>query len=452
MAAHAIHESMTGMQMPILRLSRVLILSLLAITSACASAQKRFEQGQELEAAGRYVEAVNRYVESLEKEPDQPDVIARLEEAGDLAIRDLLMQSDEFHANGQLLPAADAVRSVDRVLARAARVRVALPLRSGYSDLRRSRFDDAISHVWERGDAAFAEQRWGPAIDAYATTRRYDPSAEQLRTSREAIFDVHMGSAHYSMDQEHFRAAAGAAHLAEEVATNLDRGRSEAAIQLQATAIDAGTVTVAFFPFGADGGTYDPPPLELLGEIDDELMLEHWTAPHPFIVAIDPIFLQRELRRFGSRNRVIDEALTRRIGDLLGADLVLTPSYGEFEVVEHDVVARTVQVRGKNGRTESYRHFRGEVDYSLDVNWELRTVRNGRRLGSGSFSVRQRGPYEYGEYGGNLNDLELSRSQRDLLNGELERRLESEAFRDLSERIASRLARQALNRILSTIP
>lgn len=435
-----------------LRLRPALILALIPLLSVCASAQKRFEQGQELESEGRYAEAVRRYVESLEKERNQPDVVARLEEAGDLAIHGLLTESDEFHAAGQFVSAADAVRSVDRLLQRAAGVNVALPIIGEYPALRRARFDNAITDVWDQGDAAFAEQRWGRAVDAFAMTRRYDPSPEQLHTSRESIYEVHMGSAHYSMDQGHFRAAAGAARLAEDVAGNLDRARSDAAITLRGNAIDAGTVLVAFFPFGADGGVYDAPPFELIGEIDDELMLEHWTAPHTFIAAVDPIFLQRELRRFGSRNRVVDEAITRRIGDILGADLVLTPSYGAFTAEEREVVARAVQVSGRNGRTETYRHFRGEIDYTLDVSWEVRDVRNGRRVGSGSFSLRQRGPYEYGEYPGNLNDLDLSRSQRDLLNGELERRNQSEAFRDLSERIAERIAARALDRILSTIP
>ena len=70
------------------------ILLILFVLGGCASADKRFEQGNEMEAKGRYDQAVMRYVQALEKDHTYEPARIRLMEVGNLAIEEHLADSE----------------------------------------------------------------------------------------------------------------------------------------------------------------------------------------------------------------------------------------------------------------------------------------------------------------------------------------------------------------------
>src|SRR5947208_1033610 len=63
----------------------VTIAGVLTVT-ACASATKRYEQGQELEQQGRPADAAQRYIATLKKDPTYSEARQRLVESGRAAI------------------------------------------------------------------------------------------------------------------------------------------------------------------------------------------------------------------------------------------------------------------------------------------------------------------------------------------------------------------------------
>ena len=74
------------------------LLPALFLLAACASAEKRLEQGMELQMQGRYDQAVVRYVEALEKDPQMQEARQRLVEVGDSAISGHLRELSRWSA------------------------------------------------------------------------------------------------------------------------------------------------------------------------------------------------------------------------------------------------------------------------------------------------------------------------------------------------------------------
>src|SRR5437762_5655660 len=84
--------------------------------AACASATKRFEQGQELEQQGQYAEAAQRYVDALKKDHSLVEARQRLLETGTRAIAAGVHDADAFAASGAHSDAADAMRKADALI------------------------------------------------------------------------------------------------------------------------------------------------------------------------------------------------------------------------------------------------------------------------------------------------------------------------------------------------
>ena len=65
-----------------LKLAPILGFALVVAGSACTSATKRLEQGQQLEQQGRRTDAARRYIDALRKDPSLTEARQRLFETG----------------------------------------------------------------------------------------------------------------------------------------------------------------------------------------------------------------------------------------------------------------------------------------------------------------------------------------------------------------------------------
>src|SRR5579859_2501914 len=114
-------------------------LLLLAFSSmallACASANKRYEQGQELEREGRPLEAANRYIQALQKDARLDSARSGLRSSGVAAITEYLgaeSATDLTTVTG-VDQAADNYLAIDDLHSRALQVGVDLPLPPDYA-------------------------------------------------------------------------------------------------------------------------------------------------------------------------------------------------------------------------------------------------------------------------------------------------------------------------------
>ena len=87
----------------------VLVLALPVWLSACASANKRYEQGQRAEREGRAADAAARYVQALKKDGSLESARTGLRDAGARAVADYVAQAAAEDAAGRPDRAADVV-------------------------------------------------------------------------------------------------------------------------------------------------------------------------------------------------------------------------------------------------------------------------------------------------------------------------------------------------------
>ena len=111
--------------------------SCILVVSACASATKRYEQGQELELQGRTAEAAQRYIDALKKDATLAEARQRLAETGARAVADGMRETDAFEMTAAHIDAAESLRSLDALVRDAAGVGVSLAVPSGYAEKRR---------------------------------------------------------------------------------------------------------------------------------------------------------------------------------------------------------------------------------------------------------------------------------------------------------------------------
>ena len=120
------------------------ILLILFVLGGCASADKRFEQGNEMEAKGQYEQAVMRYVQALEKDHTYEPARIRLLEVGNLAIQEHLTDSETRLQRGDPVGSAGHYRRIDSIVAQARSVGVRLDVPNDYEGMRRAAFDHAF--------------------------------------------------------------------------------------------------------------------------------------------------------------------------------------------------------------------------------------------------------------------------------------------------------------------
>ncbi|HEU0055533.1 MAG TPA: hypothetical protein VFQ39_20235, partial [Longimicrobium sp.] len=175
---------------------------------ACASAQKRYEQGVELEQAGRPADAARRYIDALKKEPGLAEARARLQDAGDRAVDDFLAQSSAYAAAGQDAEAADAFLRLDDLRRDANEVGVRLNVPGDYAARRRTAFDGAIRRSLDDADASARQGDWSSAISRLERAAgRWEPSPNQRETLDGLRFDLTLGWADREMASGRYRSA-----------------------------------------------------------------------------------------------------------------------------------------------------------------------------------------------------------------------------------------------------
>ena len=159
--------------------SRLTLLSLLVLLTACASAEDRLNDGITLQSQGRYIEAVYRYAEAVEKDRELGEAQDRLLASGDSAVMVAMDEADGLERRGDPVQAAGLYVTLDQMLARIREVGRRLDVPGDYSTIRRVIFDTAIDWQMVRGDEAATAGRWDQAQQFYSSSRTsFLPSRE----------------------------------------------------------------------------------------------------------------------------------------------------------------------------------------------------------------------------------------------------------------------------------
>ena len=123
---------------------RKLALAFAALSlTACASANKRLEQGQKVESEGRPAEAAERYIQALKKNSRLDSARAGLKRAGAAAMEQYMRTANDPATQAPV--AADAYLSFDDLQKRALEVGVFLPEPNGYAAAKRAAFGNPLA-------------------------------------------------------------------------------------------------------------------------------------------------------------------------------------------------------------------------------------------------------------------------------------------------------------------
>ena len=428
-------------------------LALLALLTGCASAEKRLEQGQELEAAGRFEAAVGRYVEALEKDPGIPGGRERLQAVGDSAVARRLGNVRALRGRGDYPGAADQYRGADGLVARARTVGVHLTLSQDYHEARRETFDDAFDGLMARGQRSAERGQWDAAVGDFQTARnRFEPSMDQRAASLEAEAEALLGWSDQALE-------AGQLQTAFEVASRIEHLEHaptyclEEAQGIMHSALSRGEVEVMVLPVVTAGRAQARNPLliPLEIEVNDHLDRTAWRSPPPFVRLADPMRVREIVRRAAVLGGGLQAPALGLLLELVESDYGVWLELLDTQVMEFDVDQRTRTARTRDGRATSFvvesgeRRLRAEARV-LVVDRSGNPVTDMVVVGTGT------GSFQRGVYPGNPAELNLDRREIDWFDPMVLEAQEAAIRQALSASLANQVSAAVFDPVLARIP
>jgi tetratricopeptide (TPR) repeat protein len=419
----------------------------LVLASGCMSASKRLDQGLRLEERGRAAEAARRYVDALRRDPGLAEARERLAESGALAIEQYLYESDAHAAAGAHPDAADALLQLDALRRDAASVAVQLVVPAGYEARRREALDRAV-------EATLAEAerlaRAGRHADALArmerAASRWSPSAEDRRRIEEQRVATFFAWSERQAAGGSYRAAYQTAERGLAVAVPGSPG-AERLREVQARALEAGTVRVAVLPVHADDDAARPLGAAFVRDLENELELGGWGVPPRFVEVIDPREVRAEARRYrGGDLRYVSDAA--RLGRALDADLVVIVEIDSAAVTVLDERSERRTVRTRGGADTAFAVASGRREAWTRVRYTLVDVEGRSRLAQETHTARVTRPFREARYEGNWRQLLLGRDDQRLFEATSRDNVRGELAGDLTRELAGTLPRALYARVL----
>ena len=431
----------------------------LALVAGCTSAEDRLEEGLQLQNRGRYMEAVYRYADAVEKDGSLVEARRRLVAAGDTAMGLALADVDLYEARGEPVAAGARYQDIDRMLARVRSVGERVDPPVGYDVGRRETFDRAIEWRMVIGDEARAAGRWVDARGAYIDARSdFAPSRAQTEASLDAETSLLLEWSEIELEDGRPRTAFDVADQALRVRTSTSRDVVLSVRDLQNRALEQGTVVVAVPPVVARGGVRDYLGPEFEIRLDQDLVLDHWTSPPPFVRMADATALRTELRGL-LRGIPQTPLVVGRALQLVGADLAAMVELAEIEVVEEDVrrtfhdalIRDGAAGQGREPRPTQYEVVEGNLRYRLSADVVL-VDHDGREVTRFRAEGRSGGPFRRGEFEGNHERLLLAEEERALFDVRVLDEQSALIEETLMEELAVAIAVGTYDTVLDRIP
>ena len=135
----------------------------------------------------------------------------------------------------------------------------------------------------------------------------------------------------------------------------------------------------------------------------------------------------------------------------MGADFGALLQITDVRVVEEDVKSREVVGRTRDGRRATYRLEEGKVGYAVTVKVTL-LEGDGRDLDTFESRASRTGRFERGVYGGDPQNLDLSRGERRVFDAREQQIQRGETVELLVAELAEELAGGVFERVLRRIP
>jgi tetratricopeptide (TPR) repeat protein len=417
-----------------------------ASLASCASATKRLEQGQQLQAQGRPAEAAERYIQALKKDSRLDSARVNLRVAGGQAIEQYLRTAAE---SMNPYTAADNYLAVDDLQKRALEVGIFLPGPNGYDAAKRTVFDKAIA-------AAVTDSRLLINTREYAEALRrlqraataYQPGPTQVTSLGGSGADVMIAWARADTAQGNFRAAYGRVERIGEVSGATQRQVDEARA-IQAVAMSRGTRRVAVIPVWGTVAARTNLPDDALLILDDALNEDPWISPPPFVVMVPPDQVEREVRRQGMARRTLSSFEAARIARTVGADFAVVAEVDSVHREDVNVRVTRRPARTTRGVDTAYYVEEGTARLYARATFSVVDREGQRGTDFQSVSASTTSPFTRIRYNGDYRGLDLRQAERDLFE---RARVEGDLSRTFASAMSPRLAEAVFAEVSRLIP
>jgi tetratricopeptide (TPR) repeat protein len=427
----------------------IVALSLLASLVGCASVEKRYKKGQELEEKGRLEEAAQRYISVLAKEPGREDARERLADVGARVIDESLAQARADGAEGLYENAVAAIIRVDGLRDRSGQVGVALAVPDDYADFRRDMIDAAAETLFRQGEDLENAGDWAEASRRYDKLRSYPLTSDQAFKVDGSRARVLLRWAERDMELGAFRAAYTRAQAALDIfGADSETGMNGRAIQT--AALNAGTKTVAVLPFWADPGAGAGAPRGIENDLYDSLLYERMDSPPLFVGPIDRGAVHREMSRLRVRSGEIPIQTALMVGRALNADFVVVgwlESYEQEDGTPQEI-AKKAPLRRDKSTSVSYTEKRYTARLTGEATYRIIDAATGRAVEEETVGTHATAAFRRAYFDGDYATLDLSREERALFNKEEWLRAEEELRASLVDKLAERIASGVFDRVL----
>jgi len=422
---------------------------LLAALVGCASVEKRYKKGQELEGKGRLEEAAQRYISVLAKDPDREDARQRLADVGARVIDEYLAQARADGSDGLYENAVAAINRIDGLRGRTGQVGVTLPLPDDYADFRRDMIDAAVASLFRQAEDLENAGNWAEASRRYESLRSYPLAPDQMLKVDESRARVLLRWAEQDMSLGSFRAAYNHTKSALDI-FGADSETGAEARAIQRAALDAGTKTVAILPFWANPGAGAATPRGIETDLYDSLLYERMDSPPLFVGPVDRGEVHREMSRLRVRSGEIPARTALLVGRALNADFVVVgwlESYEQEDGVPEEI-ARKAPLRRDKSSSAAYTEKRYTVRLTGEVTYRVVDAATGRAVEEETVGTHATAQFRRAYYDGDYTTLDLSREERALFDREGWLRAEEELQASLVDRLAEKIASGVFERVL----
>ena len=388
-----------------------------AILGGCASADKRYNQGTEMQAKGQYEQAVARYVQALEKEPGLQAARYRLVEVGNLAIADQMAEVEAWTNRGDPVNAAGHFQRADNLVALARSVGVRLELPNDYSSDRRAIFDDAFGTLTDHGIMARQQGRWQDGVAAFHRAQRdFEPTVEQRNEAlaEESVLYVQWSELEY--ERGHWRDSFAIAVRVQDMEWS-PVAQSEQAQGLMTDCLIEGELELIVLPVQAPSGNQRDTARErnIADQIETDLWQGPWRQPPPFVVMHEPLTTRDLLTHSGVLDGDYNAGTVALILRLAEADYGAHLQILNSEVTEFDVDSKTKSVKTKAGKNTTF--VKEDGQRRIQATARVVIVDGfGNEIANEVISGSGTAAFARGVYNGDPRTLNLSARQVDLFD------------------------------------
>jgi tetratricopeptide (TPR) repeat protein len=418
----------------------------------CASVEKRFKKGQELESKGRLEEAAQRYIKVLSKDSTMVDARLRLEDVGSRLIDMYIEQAYAYKSSEAYENSVSSLNRIDSLRRRSGQVGVMLSVPDGYEDFRQEMIDAAVVSLFFQGEDAEQAGNWAEALRKYERLRVYPLSSDQAQRADQSRARVHIRWAEQDLARAYFRAAFGRAQNAIEIlGPDSDIGGN--ALEIQKMALEAGTRSVAVLPLWSSPIVEDEAPQGVARDLYDVLLYEYLPQPVLFVAPVDPGAIHRELRRLRVRSGEITRQAAAIVGQNLAADFVVIgwmESYLRDEGVAEEKVNR-VRLRRDRSTYTTYLEKKCNIELTAEIIYQIIDPASRRVVDEENVRAEVSEQFRRCTFDGDYTTLDLTRSERMLFNKEEWLRDEEELEEKLFDALAARIADRIYKRVLRWI-